>query len=159
MTSLTKPSSFSLRIVIGILTYNTPHRKTQDLVTQLLLHGYNDLHLVILPWVARKNHVPVYKHRPSSCAQVSVEDMCANLGLTYSHSPVDDLEQAFKELSCKHIIIAGAGLLPGGFARNFDVDRKSTRLNSSHITISYAVFCLKKKQTKKKKKPHCRAMK
>src|SRR5437773_6564010 len=26
-----------------------------------------------------------------------------------------------------------------------DVDRKSTRLNSSHITISYAVFCLKKK--------------
>src|SRR5471032_3290884 len=25
------------------------------------------------------------------------------------------------------------------------VDRKSTRLNSSHITISYAVFCLKKK--------------
>src|SRR5437667_12269856 len=28
------------------------------------------------------------------------------------------------------------------------VDRKSTRLNSSHITISYAVFCLKKKKTK-----------
>src|SRR5437773_8357821 len=26
-----------------------------------------------------------------------------------------------------------------------DEDRKSTRLNSSHITISYAVFCLKKK--------------
>src|SRR5437773_8453635 len=31
-------------------------------------------------------------------------------------------------------------------ARNsFTGDRKSTRLNSSHITISYAVFCLKKK--------------
>src|SRR5215468_12379866 len=29
-------------------------------------------------------------------------------------------------------------------------DRKSTRLNSSHITISYAVFCLKKKKNKKK---------
>src|SRR5437773_9616634 len=27
------------------------------------------------------------------------------------------------------------------------LDRKSTRLNSSHITISYAVFCLKKKNT------------
>src|SRR5437773_10573714 len=27
-------------------------------------------------------------------------------------------------------------------------DRKSTRLNSSHITISYAVFCLKKKKRK-----------
>src|SRR5437773_9485679 len=29
-------------------------------------------------------------------------------------------------------------------------DRKSTRLNSSHITISYAVFCLKKKKKKTK---------
>src|SRR5205814_7680634 len=31
-------------------------------------------------------------------------------------------------------------------------DRKSTRLNSSHLGISYAVFCLKKKKKKKKKK-------
>src|SRR5256885_4479277 len=29
------------------------------------------------------------------------------------------------------------------------VDRKSTRLNSSHLVISYAVFCLKKKKTNK----------
>src|SRR5436309_10765454 len=31
------------------------------------------------------------------------------------------------------------------------VDRKSTRLNSSHVKISYAVFCLKKKKKKKNK--------
>src|SRR5215475_15731203 len=30
-------------------------------------------------------------------------------------------------------------------------DRKSTRLNSSHVKISYAVFCLKKKKKQKKK--------
>src|SRR5690349_22749207 len=30
-------------------------------------------------------------------------------------------------------------------------DRKSTRLNSSHVEISYAVFCLKKKKKKKKR--------
>src|SRR5690554_6244852 len=29
---------------------------------------------------------------------------------------------------------------------HFDLDRKSTRLNSSHVRISYAVFCLKKKK-------------
>src|SRR2546426_9160406 len=33
-------------------------------------------------------------------------------------------------------------------------DRKSTRLNSSHLVISYAVFCLKKKKQKKKKVYH-----
>src|SRR5437660_8083103 len=32
----------------------------------------------------------------------------------------------------------------------FRIDRKSTRLNSSHVAISYAVFCLKKKTNKKK---------
>src|SRR5690625_6368752 len=32
---------------------------------------------------------------------------------------------------------------------NTDSDRKSTRLNSSHVAISYAVFCLKKKNTNK----------
>src|SRR5258707_10637929 len=30
---------------------------------------------------------------------------------------------------------------------NASIDRKSTRLNSSHANISYAVFCLKKKKT------------
>src|SRR5438874_9161682 len=37
--------------------------------------------------------------------------------------------------------LAGAG---GGAGER---DRKSTRLNSSHVEISYAVFCLKKKKT------------
>ena len=36
--------------------------------------------------------------------------------------------------------------------RSAGKDRKSTRLNSSHALISYAVFCLKKKNRKKKKK-------
>src|SRR2546429_545360 len=35
---------------------------------------------------------------------------------------------------------------PCGCAGGFAVDRKSTRLNSSHGYISYAVFCLKKKK-------------
>src|SRR3712207_7017863 len=33
-------------------------------------------------------------------------------------------------------------------------DRKSTRLNSSHANISYAVFCLKKKKTTNKRTAH-----
>src|SRR5438309_3540240 len=38
-------------------------------------------------------------------------------------------------------------------------DRKSTRLNSSHSSISYAVFCLKKKKKKKKYKEQIRCEK
>src|SRR3712207_7502443 len=51
------------------------------------------------------------------------------------------------------------GVLPGhvGLAalavadQGLDEDRKSTRLNSSHANISYAVFCLKKKNTDKER--------
>src|SRR5690625_6230833 len=39
---------------------------------------------------------------------------------------------------CLHCSAQGVALPPG--------DRKSTRLNSSHVAISYAVFCLKKKR-------------
>src|SRR3712207_6901429 len=42
----------------------------------------------------------------------------------------------------------GYGVLTGDYRRREgagEVDRKSTRLNSSHANISYAVFCLKKK--------------
>src|SRR3989454_7130776 len=42
----------------------------------------------------------------------------------------------------------GHGASPFAFARALG-DRKSTRLNSSHLVISYAVFCLKKKKDKK----------
>src|SRR5207302_3841480 len=48
------------------------------------------------------------------------------------------------------LILVGA-LMCGAVARVKwdDLDRKSTRLNSSHVKISYAVFCLKKKKKKK----------
>src|SRR5690625_2011032 len=47
--------------------------------------------------------------------------------------------------SLYHIEFSNNGLItfPGG-------DRKSTRLNSSHVAISYAVFCLKKKKNEQK---------
>src|SRR2546430_5280709 len=43
--------------------------------------------------------------------------------------------------------VAGDGLDGGVDPRREVLDRKSTRLNSSHSQISYAVFCLKKKKT------------
>src|SRR5439155_1946601 len=44
-------------------------------------------------------------------------------------------------------IIDVVGHLQHGLDPRDRLDRKSTRLNSSHVAISYAVFCLKKKKT------------
>src|SRR5688500_19362191 len=73
--------------------------------------------------------------------ELAVDDRCVD----------DDIRMAaFEQLhafgrrdDADHPDGAGAGSLDqvdGG-------DRKSTRLNSSHLVISYAVFCLKKKKT------------
>src|SRR3712207_8505738 len=46
-----------------------------------------------------------------------------------------------------HVVVTDLGERPDAGRRVFEPsDRKSTRLNSSHANISYAVFCLKKKQ-------------
>src|SRR5690606_40256268 len=49
-------------------------------------------------------------------------------------------------LSNGHILLEGVPGLAKTLAINTLADRKSTRLNSSHVKISYAVFCLKKKK-------------
>src|SRR3712207_7621253 len=48
------------------------------------------------------------------------------------------------QLSFFAILVVAFGLL---LTERIRKDRKSTRLNSSHANISYAVFCLKKKKT------------
>src|SRR5690348_17812249 len=44
----------------------------------------------------------------------------------------------------RRVVVVGGAVI----ARELELDRKSTRLNSSHPSISYAVFCLKKKKKK-----------
>src|ERR1035438_10639439 len=46
-----------------------------------------------------------------------------------------------------HVFGVAAGQQAIGIEVRLAIDRKSTRLNSSHLGISYAVFCLKKKKT------------
>src|SRR3712207_7084097 len=53
-----------------------------------------------------------------------------------------------KAFTCQLAVLAALAVAAGKARRVISPeDRKSTRLNSSHANISYAVFCLKKKQT------------
>src|SRR3712207_9024449 len=64
-----------------------------------------------------------------------------------SHHGGGSEEKALNELHCMTSKVSrplgGGGFVPRQLRSK--LDRKSTRLNSSHANISYAVFCLKKK--------------
>src|SRR5690554_6048183 len=71
-----------------------------------------------------------------------------------AHSEVRKLAQFLEEHSERKVLIEGFTDSTGSDSYNLqlsqaraDSDRKSTRLNSSHVRISYAVFCLKKKKS------------
>src|SRR5256885_5239733 len=66
-----------------------------------------------------------------------------------SPTVADESESGRRDVPARHC----EGYRTKGFAvvltKRETQDRKSTRLNSSHLVISYAVFCLKKKKKKK----------
>src|SRR5256885_8772124 len=73
---------------------------------------------------------------------------CADI-TTYRHEPPDQKACFFQ------LMISPQSSSKSQIIHLFlTLDRKSTRLNSSHLVISYAVFCLKKKKTHKISSPH-----
>src|SRR5438067_5173904 len=96
----------------------------------------------------------------SGCSTMGTRMNCSHIGRAakapasllpsdfFSSKPIQtphviDGENPINQASVKSLVVP---VLPprGCFSL---ADRKSTRLNSSHVSISYAVFCLKKKKT------------
>src|SRR3989442_6541787 len=76
---------------------------------------------------------------------------CIHCGLCLNHCPTYrqwGLEADSPRGRIRQMLLVDQGKLELGdsFVRHIDRDRKSTRLNSSHVRISYAVFCLQKKK-------------
>src|SRR5256885_4909640 len=58
----------------------------------------------------------------------------------------ESLARAMRSVPAAALVVVVIGWIAGALLGSW-LDRKSTRLNSSHLVISYAVFCLKKKST------------
>src|SRR5439155_17120404 len=89
---------------------------------------------------------------------VALEHVGQRLTLDELHGEVDQPVGRFAEVVDRADVgmvdAAGVRCLPVETRDGIGIvyqDRKSTRLNSSHVAISYAVFCLKKKKYKQKK--------
>src|SRR2546426_5601807 len=80
----------------------------------------------------------------------------ASLLEPFRHVAVHDpLRQPLRDRRLAHARLTDqARIVLGASGEDLDQDRKSTRLNSSHLVISYAVFCLKKKKKIKLRYTH-----
>src|SRR2546430_13481156 len=78
------------------------------------------------------------------CIAVHPSDMCVAL------IALDAVVRVEGSKGARTIPMTEFHRLPGDTPQ-IDTDRKSTRLNSSHSQISYAVFCLKKKNNKQQR--------
>src|SRR5207253_11354326 len=107
--------------------FSTPHRPYRTDTSTLSLHD-------ALPISARLSR------RPSS----SVLNAIRGRGAPPGRPAHGRLASELGWHGSKPICSATVAGLRGAGVRAYHLDRKSTRLNSSHVAISYAVFCLKK---------------
>src|SRR3712207_7116766 len=97
--------------------------QAEDGIRDIGVTGVQTCALPILPL-----HVPAPVRRPRRLSLLAVLDEAGRRS-----DRVSDLAAALDIVGARWALL---------------VDRKSTRLNSSHANISYAVFCLKKKKTR-----------
>src|SRR5690606_40122821 len=94
-------------------------------------------------WVARR------VRRKVVAASVAAVAVVAVTGMPQASAAVNPLQALIDAAPDGATIDVPAGFYDGPLdfgGKAIHLDRKSTRLNSSHVKISYAVFCLKKKR-------------
>src|SRR5688572_30882652 len=98
-----------------------------------VLTGYAD-EVRMIEIADREDQIAAIANPPHAFLRARLDRERVLLGLHVGH--------LFTKLNRQFVGINNAAVI----AQRFDADRKSTRLNSSHSQISYAVFCLKKKK-------------
>jgi phosphoribosylglycinamide formyltransferase-1 len=94
--------------MIYVLTYDFPHKKTQDLLFKLKIRNHTDVTVVATPWVARKNFKPLIPHRFFKADNIYPSDLCNKLGFKFTKEKIGNI--SFKKED--YILIGGAGILP-----------------------------------------------
>ncbi len=101
-----------------VLTYNAPHRKTQDLLVRLKSRGYNDVEVIATPWVKRKNFKQKLPHRFLEPIDIMPEDFSFNLGYKFiSCQNIKDVLKNERDI----ILIGGSGVLAKDIIKNFTI--------------------------------------
>lgn len=108
--------------MICVITYNYPHRKTQDVIFALKAKGYREVALIGLPFIQRENPFrPLYNHRPSDCYEIFPNELAANFEYAFQLAKANEIDEILDKLQPRATLIAGAGLLPADLVQNHKI--------------------------------------
>lgn len=97
--------------MIYVLTYNFPHRKTQDLLYKLKLRGNDNITLLSTPWKVRDNFVPLIPHRNFPAEEIYPKQLANRLQIEYKE--LQTYEEVVPLLNKEDwILLGGAGIIP-----------------------------------------------
>src|SRR5262245_11413021 len=153
-----------LKVTVTGYDFRPVHAAMQRYVDENLFSGFSSAVFVgrdlvdvkCIGWADKEALIPLrVDHIFRIFSNTKLITSCAALLLfEEGHFQLDDpIEQFIPQLANRRVLRPDATSLdqtePAVKTAQSDRDRKSTRLNSSHLGISYAVFCLKKKTKKK----------
>ena len=114
-------------MITYVLTYDAPHKKTQDLLLRLKARGYDDVFVLATPWEERKNFKPLFPHRKFNTLDVTPSDLCKRLGYRCEKIEIEDLGN----MPNNYILIGGAGMIPK------DIANRGNIINSHPAYLPY----------------------
>lgn len=94
--------------MIVVLSFDHPHRKTQDLLFKLMAKGVRPV-VIATEWVERKNFEPIIWHRPANAMDIPLADFCRNLGLELRLTGKDNLYKELQDLGRIDAILLATG--------------------------------------------------
>src|SRR5690625_3583777 len=121
------------------------HVDPKEISGILVTHEHTD-HIKGLGVLARKYNLPIYANEKT---WAKMEKNIGKIELDQKFHFEANSVKTFGNLDVESFSVSHDAADPMFFAFHHGeekIDRKSTRLNSSHVAISYAVFCLKKKK-------------
>ena len=100
---------------VYVLTYDHPHRKTQDLLYRLKLAGFG-VGLLVLDWHERRNHQPLYGLCLPPAFGYGPEQLGRIMGFDYRR--VGTIDDNFRWSTDRPVLVGGAPVLPPSFVAN-----------------------------------------
>jgi phosphoribosylglycinamide formyltransferase-1 len=102
---------------VSLITYDAPHKKTQDILFRLLVQGRFELTLTLVPFKSRPQRATAFQHRPAQLVGPDPRTLAKQYKLeTFALDDWRSFEQRID-----YFLICGAGLIDGSFCASAQI--------------------------------------